>query len=132
MEEIISQIEVLLQRLKSYASNEEKTKNIRKVSDLFLDKFTYEINIDGKTRVLTRSQYSLIKELLDAENMYCSYERLCTALYGFQSDELAIKSLAVMVTRTRRVVDGLIKIKTVRNKGYIITEVKGYDKDRLL
>ena len=130
---IINQMEKLLGRLKEcqskYGNNKSKTV---KISDLFLNKITYEVNVQGEIRTLTRSEYSLIKELLDSENMFCSYEKLCTVLYGYELDDSSIKSLAVMVLRLRNKLKDLINIKVVRNKGYIITEVKGYDKSRLL
>ena len=73
-----------------------------------------------------------MKELLDSKDMFCSYEKLISVIYGYESDRASIRSLAVMVARLRRTVSGLIQIKTVRNRGYIITEVKGYDKTELL
>ena len=137
MESIINQLEELLQKLKEYQRDNGNNKPINvgkngKISDLLLNKITYEINVLGETKILTRSEYSLIKELLDSENMFCPYEKLVRALYGFNADSASIKSLAVMVARLRKTLGDLIKIKTVRNKGYIITEVKGYDKAKLL
>lgn len=134
MEELINQMELLLQKMKECQKEygNDKPRSTGKISDLFLNKVTYEIKVAGVVKILTRSEYSLIKELLDSEDMFCSYEKLVRALYGFNTDSASIRSLAVMVARTRKTLEGLIKIKTVRNKGYIITEVKGYDKNRLL
>lgn len=134
MEEMIREMEALLMKMKRFQIEygNVKPKSNRKISDLFLNKITYEIKVSGETRLLTRSEYSLIKELLDSEDMFCSYEKLSSVIYGYESDSSSIRSLAVMVSRLRKAVGDLIEIKTVKNKGYIITEVKGYDKTKLL
>lgn len=133
-EEIIQELQNIIVKLQ-YINEKKNTDTSNKtvsISKMFLNDNTHEIKIFGTVRKLTNSEFAIMKKLFDAPDMFCSHEELCNEIYEYKYDKSTTKSQQVMMHRLRLKLKGIVKIETIKDKGYRITEVKGYDRGKLL
>lgn len=133
--EIIEELQNIIVKLQYLNEKNKNTDTLTKkasISKIFLDYNTQEIKVFGTVRKLTNSEFTIMKKLFDAPDMFCSHEELCMAIYEYKYDKSTTKSQQVMMHRLRLKLKGIVKIETIKDKGYRITEVKGYDRGKLL
>jgi len=120
MNEIINQIRNLLDILESQIGQDENVdKNIQ-----LLDLDRLCLNINNKSVRLTESECKLLDLLLNSKNLYCSYEELCKKLYNYNFDNSTNMALKTTMHRLRKKTKGMLKIQTIRNKGFQVFMVK--------
>ena len=136
MEEVFDELIDHIKKLKrEYLENQRnieanKNKNKKgKHSDKLLNKEKYTITVDGTTLKLTTSEFIVLKELLDAKDMFCDYETLCNKLYEYRYESSTAMSLKVLMARLRKKLGDLVKIKTVHGRGFEIVRIKNYDRE---
>ena len=93
-----------------------------KVGDLTLDTATHEVSRGGSPVLLTRTEYSLLEQLMDRAGRVISREFLIESVWGFDR-EIEDNTLDAFVRLLRNKVDGEDRpklIHTVRGVGYVI------------
>lgn len=96
---------------------EEENKAVIDMNKLLLKK-------NGTKVALTLSEAVILKELIKENEKLCTYEFLCNILYGYDLDESAMISIRTSVSRLKKKLEGLYRIKNIRNKGFIAYEVE--------
>lgn len=127
---LLVQIKDLLYDLINYIKEDTNEKEIKlqkqneSKEKLYLD-MEQLILINNETRVvLTLNEAILLRELLKEKERLCTYESLCKVLYGYELDDYALNSIRILVFRLKKKINGILRIKNIRNRGFIAYEVK--------
>lgn len=129
---LLLQIKELLYDLVNYIkeNTSEKESEVLENKKVRIKKETVYVDIDrlilvkkDKNILLTLNEAILVREFLKEKENLCTYESLCKSLYGYELDEYAIKGIRNIVYRLKKKVNGILKIKTIRNRGFIAYEV---------
>ena len=97
-----------------------------------LDKEEGTITVEGETRSLTPQEYKAMEVILSSPNLFCSYKDVAKKIYACNDFRYIHRPWLTTISRLSRKLDGLVELKTVRNKGFKVVAIKGYDKKRLL
>lgn len=108
------------------------TKEIKKQPDddkqnkngIYVDLEELKLIGNGREKQLTLNDCIIVKTLLNKKEKLCTYQELCSALYGYEIDEYALKSIKTAVCRVKAKVKGILRIKNIRERGFIAFEVK--------
>ena len=107
-----------------YISTKEIKKSQKRKKNIYIDMDELALIFDKEKISLTLNDCIILRELLKTEGSVCTYQTICKALYGYETDEYAIKSIIVAVTRLKRKVRHVLKIRNIRTKGFIALEVQ--------
>lgn len=132
---LLMQIKELLYDLVTYIKKDtfEKVEVSKKEEIKREQKPKEELYVDEERLILvnketelsiTLNEALLLREFLKEKEALCTYERLCKVLYGCELDDYALNSLRITVFRLKKKVNGILRIKNIRNKGFIAYEVK--------
>ena len=100
--------------------SEKQNENIK----AYIDFNSLKLIANNKEKQLTLNDCIILKTLLNKEEKLCTYQELCEVLYGCDLDESAAQSIRVAVCRLKAKIKGIIKIKNIRERGFIAFEVK--------
>lgn len=126
---LLIQIKEMLYDLKKFIEEYISTKEIKEQEKEEENKTIIDMNKlllkkNGTKVALTLSEAVILKELIKENEKLCTYEFLCSVLYGYDLDESALISIRTSVSRLKKKLGGLYRIKNIRNKGFIAYEVE--------
>lgn len=126
---LLIQIKEMLYDLKNFIKEYISAREIQEQKKEDENKVIIDMNKlllkKNETKVaLTLSEAVILKELIKEKEKLCTYEFLCNILYGYELDESAMISIRTSVSRLKKKLGGLYRIKNIRNKGFIAYEVE--------
>lgn len=111
--ELVKKIHDLTSELLKIQQKEKYTQRI------LIENDRQKIVINGEIKDLTENEIIVLQELISSKNNFCTNNELCQKLYNYQYDKSTANSLRATISRLRKKLKGLIKIKSV-HKGYIL------------
>jgi DNA-binding response OmpR family regulator len=120
--ELLARIRALLRREKTVK------RSVLQVADLILDPATHEVTRANKSLQLTSKEYRLLDYLMRRPGQVCTRTMIGEHIWGYNFIDQS-NVIDVSVSNLRRKVDGgfpLQLIKTVRNVGYKMIEIREY------
>lgn len=119
-EELLARIKALIRRPK------QMTHDILKVSDLTLNKATYEVKRAGETVMLSAKEFALLEYMMRHKNQILSKEKITSHVWSYESNILP-NTVEVYMGYLRNKIDKPFKnkenlIQTIRGFGYKIKE----------
>jgi two-component system response regulator ArlR len=116
IEELLARIRSILRRTSS-----DKQSGVLKVRDLTVDTIAYEVLFKGDRLELTRTEFDLLKLLLENQNRVCTREVILETVWGFNSEvETNVVDVYIRHLRTKLITDDAPYIETVRGVGYVV------------
>ena len=116
MKQLLYEIKILLTR---YVSDEKIVTSNQESVKVYVDMKSLRFISDRKTQQLTYNEAAILDALLNSEQDFCSYEYLCNLIYGTE-DVYTQRAIATSMSRIRKKVNGVLLIKTIRNKGFYV------------
>ncbi len=91
--------------------------------DIAIDIAAYEVYVQGKKLDLTKTEYDLLKLLVEHKNKVCTRELILTSVWGYDTDiETNVVDVYIRHLRTKLPGDMNAFIETVRGVGYVMRE----------
>ncbi len=119
IEELLARIRTILRRV----TPEEKTGGTLDFRDIAIDIAAYEVFVQGKKLDLTKTEYDLLKLLIEHKNKVCTRELILTSVWGYDTDiETNVVDVYIRHLRTKLPGDMNAYIETVRGVGYVMRE----------
>ncbi|MGE7694046.1 response regulator transcription factor [Lysinibacillus sp. NPDC094177] len=119
IEELLARIRTILRRV----TPDEKNKGALNFRDIEIDVLAYEVFAQGKKLDLTKTEYDLLKLLLEHKNKVCTRELILTSVWGYDTDiETNVVDVYIRHLRTKLPGDMNAYIETVRGVGYVMRE----------
>lgn len=116
IEELLARIRSILRRARPTQSNELLT-----VRDLKIDPHAYEVYFAGQKLELTRTEYDLLKLLVENLNRVCTRELILETVWGYDSEvETNVVDVYIRHLRTKLQTAAQPYIETVRGVGYVV------------
>ena len=116
IEELLARIRSILRRARPTQSNELLT-----VRDLKIDPHAYEVYFAGQKLELTRTEYDLLKLLVENLNRVCTRELILETVWGYDSEvDTNVVDLYFRHLRTKLQTAAQPYIETVRGVGYVV------------
>lgn len=116
IEELLARIRSILRRVKPI-----EQKDIFKIRNLEMDVNAYEVVFEGKKLDLTRTEYDLLKLLIENNNHVCTRESILERVWGFESEvETNVVDVYIRHLRSKLQTDDKPYIETVRGVGYVV------------
>lgn len=116
IEELLARIRSILRRARPIQSNELLT-----VRDLKIDSHAYEVYFAGQKLELTRTEYDLLKLLVENLNRVCTRELILETVWGYDSEvETNVVDVYIRHLRTKLQTAAQPYIETVRGVGYVV------------
>ena len=127
MENLLRQVRDLLYELANSFDELASTRGIGEIKEMnkgmSVNMEDLTVNVNGYIRQLSYNECVILSELAKAKNNFCTYEHLSEVVYGYKLDDSSKKSLHTCVSRLRCKTNGLLIIKSIKNRGIKITEV---------
>ncbi|QDQ03001.1 response regulator transcription factor [Lysinibacillus fusiformis] len=119
IEELLARIRTILRRV----TPEEKTGVTLDFRDIEIDIAAYEVFVQGEKLDLTKTEYDLLKLLVEHKNKVCTRELILTSVWGYDTDiETNVVDVYIRHLRTKLPGDMNAYIETVRGVGYVMRE----------
>ncbi|MGE7673259.1 response regulator transcription factor [Lysinibacillus sp. NPDC094403] len=119
IEELLARIRTILRRV----TPDEKNRGSLNFRDIEIDVLAYEVFAQGKKLDLTKTEYDLLKLLLEHKNKVCTRELILTSVWGYDTDiETNVVDVYIRHLRTKLPGDMNAYIETVRGVGYVMRE----------
>ncbi|WP_107925200.1 response regulator transcription factor [Lysinibacillus parviboronicapiens] len=119
IEELLARIRTILRRV----TPEEKKGVTLEFRDIAIDIAAYEVYVQGKKLDLTKTEYDLLKLLVEHKNKVCTRELILTSVWGYDTDiETNVVDVYIRHLRTKLPGDMNAFIETVRGVGYVMRE----------
>ena len=119
IEELLARIRTILRRMEP---NEKIGVHTLRFRDIEMDIDAYEVLVQGKRLELTKTEYDLLKLLVENKNRVCTRELILTSVWGYDADiETNVVDVYIRHLRTKLAGD-LNYIETVRGVGYVMRE----------
>lgn len=116
IEELLARIRSILRRARPTQNNELLT-----VRDLKIDPHAYEVYFAGQKLELTRTEYDLLKLLVENLNRVCTRELILETVWGYDSEvETNVVDVYIRHLRTKLQTAAQPYIETVRGVGYVV------------
>lgn len=115
-------IEELLARIRSILRRVGRDKqSILTFRQLRIDTSAYEVSFQGNKLELTRTEYDLLRLLVENVNRVCTREVILEAVWGFETNvETNVVDVYIRHLRTKLQTDDEPYIETVRGVGYVM------------
>ncbi|GAB0168009.1 response regulator transcription factor [Lysinibacillus sp. CTST325] len=119
IEELLARIRTILRRI----TPDEKNGESLHFSDIEIDVAAYEVIVQGKRLDLTKTEYDLLKLLIEHKNKVCTRELILTSVWGYDTDiETNVVDVYIRHLRNKLPGDMNAYIETVRGVGYVMRE----------
>ena len=117
IEELLARIRSILRRM-NVVKHESDGLQVR---SLQIDVDAYEVFFENKKLELTRTEFDLLKLLVENQNRVCTREHILNTVWGFDTDiETNVVDVYIRHLRTKLQTDGEPYIETVRGVGYVV------------
>lgn len=119
IEELLARIRTILRRV----TPDEKNGGSLLFRDIEMDIAAYEVFVQGNKLDLTKTEYDLLKLLIEHKNKVCTRELILTSVWGYDTDiETNVVDVYIRHLRTKLPGDMNDYIETVRGVGYVMRE----------
>jgi len=119
IEELLARIRTILRRV----TPDEQNGEALQFRDIVIDVAAYEVLVQGKRLDLTKTEYDLLKLLMEHKNRVCTRELILTSVWGYETDiETNVVDVYIRHLRTKLPGDMNAYIETVRGVGYVMRE----------
>ncbi|MEK4229582.1 response regulator transcription factor [Solibacillus sp. FSL H8-0538] len=116
IEELLARIRSILRRVSG-----DKQTNILQVRELTINLDAYEVLFEGQRLELTRTEYDLLKLLVENQNRVCTRELILEMVWGFNTDvETNVVDVYIRHLRGKLQTADTPYIETVRGVGYVV------------
>lgn len=120
IEELLARIRTILRRAEPPEKRVGQTLQFR---DIEMDIDAYEVLVQGNRLDLTKTEYDLLKLLMEHKNRVCTRELILTSVWGYDADiETNVVDVYIRHLRTKLPGDSNAYIETVRGVGYVMRE----------
>lgn len=118
IEELLARIRSILRRTK--VSN-DKLGTFLTFRDIEIDLKAYEVSFEGNKLELTRTEFDLLKLLVESANIVCSRETILERVWGYDSEvETNVVDVYIRHLRAKLQTTNIPYIETVRGVGYVM------------
>lgn len=119
-------IEELLARIRTILRRVTPQKNVvdnLTCRNIEIDVAAYEVFVEGEKLDLTKTEYDLLKLLVEHKNRVCTRELILTSVWGYETD-IETNVVDVYIRHLRMKLPGGMNdyIETVRGVGYVMRE----------
>ena len=119
IEELLARIRTILRR----TMPEEKNSGTLQFRDIEIDLAAYEVYVQGIKLELTKTEFDLLKLLIEHKNKVCTRELILTSVWGYDTDiETNVVDVYIRHLRTKLPGEMNAYIETVRGVGYVMRE----------
>ncbi|GLC89135.1 response regulator transcription factor [Lysinibacillus piscis] len=119
IEELLARIRTILRRV----TPTETTGEALTCRDIVMDVAAYEVEIKGSKLELTKTEFDLLKLLIERKNKVCTRELILTTVWGYDTDvETNVVDVYIRHLRTKLPGGMNTYIETVRGVGYVMRE----------
>lgn len=119
IEELLARIRTIFRRIHPAAQSDDKL-TVRK---LIIDPTAYEVYFEGKKLELTRTEYDLLKLLVEHKNKVCTRELILETVWGYDTEvETNVVDVYIRHLRAKLMTEEPPYIETVRGVGYVMRE----------
>lgn len=119
IEELLARIRTIFRRVHPKAAADDKLI----VRNLMIDPTAYEVLFEGNKLELTRTEYDLLKLLVEQKNKVCTRELILEAVWGYETEvETNVVDVYIRHLRAKLATEESPYIETVRGVGYVIRE----------
>ena len=119
IEELLARIRTIFRRVQP--KNEVNQTLV--VRDLHVDPVAYEVFFEGQKLELTRTEYDLLKLLVEYKNKVCTRELILENVWGYETEvETNVVDVYIRHLRAKLTTEQTPYIETVRGVGYVIRE----------
>ncbi|MFF6015961.1 response regulator transcription factor [Lysinibacillus fusiformis] len=120
IEELLARIRTILRRATTQGPANSEFLSLR---DIEIDIAAYEVFVQGNKLDLTKTEYDLLKLLIEHKNRVCTREHILTSVWGYDTDiETNVVDVYIRHLRTKLPGDTNAYIETVRGVGYVMRE----------
>ncbi|MDC6266720.1 response regulator transcription factor [Lysinibacillus fusiformis] len=120
IEELLARIRTILRRA---TTQEPANSEFLSLRDIEIDIAAYEVFVQGNKLDLTKTEYDLLKLLIEHKNRVCTREHILTSVWGYDTDiETNVVDVYIRHLRTKLPGDTNTYIETVRGVGYVMRE----------
>ncbi|WP_427071755.1 response regulator transcription factor [Lysinibacillus fusiformis] len=120
IEELLARIRTILRRA---TTQEPANSEFLSLRDIEIDIAAYEVFVQGNKLDLTKTEYDLLKLLIEHKNRVCTREHILTSVWGYHTDiETNVVDVYIRHLRTKLPGDTNAYIETVRGVGYVMRE----------
>ncbi|WP_431030198.1 response regulator transcription factor [Lysinibacillus sp. LZ02] len=119
IEELLARIRTIFRRI------QPKLENVQKliIRDLSIDTTAYEVIFEGRKLELTRTEYDLLKLLVEQKNKVCTRELILEHVWGYETEvETNVVDVYIRHLRAKLKTEKSPYIETVRGVGYVMRE----------
>ncbi|KGR81825.1 response regulator transcription factor [Lysinibacillus odysseyi] len=117
IEELLARIRTIFRRMEPKIQADDKMT----VRRLTIDPTAYEVQFEGQKLELTRTEYDLLKLLVEHKNKVCTRELILEAVWGYDTEvETNVVDVYIRHLRTKLMTDEPPYIETVRGVGYVV------------
>lgn len=118
IEELLARIRSILRRV-----NTTRSANQLIIRDLEIDVNAYEVLFENQKIDLTRTEYDLLKLLVENRNHVCTRELILETVWGFDTEvETNVVDVYIRHLRSKLQTNNDPYIETVRGVGYVMRE----------
>lgn len=119
IEELLARIRTILRRV----TPEQTSSASLCLRDIEIDVAAYEVFVQGNKLDLTKTEYDLLKLLIEHKNRVCTREHILTSVWGYDTD-IETNVVDVYIRHLRTKLPGAMNdyIETVRGVGYVMRE----------
>lgn len=119
IEELLARIRTIIRRV----TPDEKIGASLHFRDIEMDVAAYEVFVQGNKLDLTKTEYDLLKLLIEHKNKVCTRELILTSVWGYDTDiETNVVDVYIRHLRNKLPGDMNTYIETVRGVGYVMRE----------
>ncbi|MGD2197105.1 response regulator transcription factor [Lysinibacillus fusiformis] len=120
IEELLARIRTILRRA---TTQEPANSEFLSLRDIEIDIAAYEVFVQGNKLDLTKTEYDLLKLLIEHKNRVCTREHILISVWGYDTDiETNVVDVYIRHLRTKLPGDTNAYIETVRGVGYVMRE----------
>lgn len=119
IEELLARIRSLLRRVK----RQEETAINLVFRDIVIDEAAYSATVAGQKLDLTKTEYDLLKFLVEEQQRVCTRDQILERVWGFATDvETNVVDVYIRHLRAKLPKSDLPYIETVRGVGYVMRD----------
>ncbi|MEG0472885.1 MAG: response regulator transcription factor [Solibacillus sp.] len=116
IEELLARVRSILRRVGQVTMSGQL-----QVRDLIIDPVAYEVIFEGQKLELTRTEYDLLKLLVENLNRVCTRELILETVWGFDNEvETNVVDVYIRHLRSKLQTTEAPYIETVRGVGYVV------------
>ncbi|MBG9691238.1 MULTISPECIES: response regulator transcription factor [Lysinibacillus] len=120
IEELLARIRTIIRRATTQEPANSECLSLR---DIEIDIAAYEVFVQGNKLDLTKTEYDLLKLLIEHKNRVCTREHILTSVWGYDTDiETNVVDVYIRHLRSKLPGDTNAYIETVRGVGYVMRE----------